>query len=292
LSIQEHNAEAQAPTPYFINESGSFSLFEGDCLALIPRLGEARFDLIFADPPYFLSNGGVTCKGGKMVSVHKGDWDRSRGPEANHAFNLRWLEACQRALTPNGTLFVSGTHHTIYSLGFALQQLGFKILNDLTWNKPNPPPNLACRTFTHTTETILWAAKSEKSRYRFNYPDMKVENGGKQMKSLWTFTPPGNGEKRNGKHPTQKPLALLERILRAASQPGDQVLDPFNGSGTTGIAALKLGRRYVGLDIDPGPSPGPGVHLGHPLHDVEGGVALRGGFASPSGLLVSVVVRA
>jgi site-specific DNA-methyltransferase (adenine-specific) len=251
LSIQEHNAEAQAPTPYFINESGSFSLFEGDCLALIPRLGEARFDLIFADPPYFLSNGGVTCKGGKMVSVHKGDWDRSRGPEANHAFNLRWLEACQRALTPNGTLFVSGTHHTIYSLGFALQQLGFKILNDLTWNKPNPPPNLACRTFTHTTETILWAAKSEKSRYRFNYPDMKVENGGKQMKSLWTFTPPGNGEKRNGKHPTQKPLALLERILRAASQPGDQVLDPFNGSGTTGIAALKLGRRYVGLDIDP-----------------------------------------
>lgn len=240
-----------APQPYFANESGSFSLYQGDCMSLIPDLGEEKYDMIFADPPYFLSNGGVTCKGGKMVSVHKGSWDKSQGAEANHEFNRAWLAACQRALKPNGSLFVSGTHHVIYSVGFAMQQLEFKMLNTLTWVKPNPPPNLACRYFTHSTETILWAARDKKSKHLFNYKDMKQENGGKQMKSVWSFTAPRKAEKKNGKHPTQKPLALLERIIRAATQPGDLVLDPFNGSGTTGIAALMHGRRYVGLELDP-----------------------------------------
>lgn len=237
-------------TPFFSDPSGSFRLYQGDSLELIGSMGEERFDMIFADPPYFLSNGGVTCQGGKMVSVDKGAWDKSRGVENNHDFNMAWLEACQKALTPNGTIFVSGTHHTIYSIGYAMQQLGFKILNDITWFKPNPPPNLSCRYFTHTTETILWAARNKKSRHKFNYQDMKVDNGGKQMRSMWNFTPPRKEEKLQGKHPTQKPLALLERIVRAASEPGDLILDPFNGSGTTGIAALTHGRRYVGIDLD------------------------------------------
>ncbi len=235
--------------PYFADPSESFVLYKGDSLTTIESLGEQQFEMIFADPPYFLSNGGVTCKGGKMVSVDKGHWDRSMGVDNNHAFNLQWLEACQKALTADGTIFVSGTHHTIFSIGFAMQQLGFKILNDITWLKPNPPPNLSCRYFTHTSETILWAARSKTSRHTFNYSEMREENGGKQMKSVWNFTAPGKSEKQHGKHPTQKPLGLLDRIVRAASQPGDRILDPFNGSGTTGIAALSQGRRYVGIDI-------------------------------------------
>lgn len=250
MSDTNLNVVDETLTPYFSTASQHFSLFHGDCLEIMGKLQEGQFDTIFADPPYFLSNGGVTCKGGRMVSVHKGDWDRSRGADANHEFNLEWLGACQRLLTQNGTLFVSGTHHTIYSIGHALQQLGFKILNALTWVKPNPPPNLSCRYFTHATETIIWASRSKKSKHLFNYKDMKIENGGKQMKSVWTFTPPRKHEKRFGKHPTQKPLQLLERIVRAATDPGDLILDPFNGSGTTGIAAIKHGRRYVGIDMN------------------------------------------
>jgi site-specific DNA-methyltransferase (adenine-specific) len=207
-------------------------------------------DLIFADPPYFLSNGGITCQSGRMVSVHKGAWDASRGAEENHAFNRSWLAACQRVLKPGGTIFVSGTQHVIFSVGFAMQQLGFKLLNDISWFKVTPPPNLCCRYFTHATETILWAARDARAKHFFAYQDMKAENGGKQMQSLWSLRPPLKAEKRFGRHPTQKPLALLERIVRAASRPDDQVLDPFNGSGTTGIACARLGRRYVGIDMD------------------------------------------
>ncbi len=237
-------------SPYFQDQSGSFVLYQGNSLQLLPQLGDETFDLIFADPPYFLSNGGTTCKSGQRKAVHKGKWDQSRGVEEDHNFHLRWLSACQKALKPNGTIFVSGTHHTIFNIGFAMQRLGFKLLNDLTWYKPNPPPNLSCRYFTHSTETVLWAARDSKSRHQFNYQDMKRENGGKQMKSMWTFTPPRIREKSNGRHPTQKPILLLERIVRAASKPGDLILDPFNGSGTTGIAALTHSRRYVGIDID------------------------------------------
>lgn len=229
-------------------------LYHGDCFevmdALSARHPEGLFDLIFADPPYFLSNGGITCHAGKMVKVDKGAWDKSRGVAENHNFNREWLRRCQALLTPNGTLWVSGTHHVIFSVGHAMQELGMKMLNQVTWQKPNPPPNLACRYFTHSTETILWAAKNQKSKHRFNYADMKRANGGKQMKDVWTFTAPKAGEKSLGKHPTQKPLALLERVLLAATNPGDFVMDPFMGSGTTGVACAKLDRRCVGIESD------------------------------------------
>jgi hypothetical protein len=165
-----------------------------------------------------------------------------------HTFNREWLTLCRRALKPDGSLWVSGTLHNIFSVGYALQTLGFKILNDIAWYKVNPPPNLACRYFTHATETLLWARKTPHSRHTFHYADMKAENGGKQMQSLWSIQPPTRWEKRHGKHPTQKPEALLERIVRAASRPGDLVLDPFCGSGTTGVACARLGRRFIGMD--------------------------------------------
>jgi site-specific DNA-methyltransferase (adenine-specific) len=185
-----------------------------------------------------------------MVSVNKGDWDRLETVEMMHQFNREWLALCQRALSPNGTIWISGTHHVIFSVGFALQQLGYKLLNEITWEKPNPPPNLSCRYFTHSTETILWAARDKKSKHKFNYQSMRREAGDRQMKSVWRSLPPSKGEKELGSHPTQKPLAPLERIILAATDDGDLVLDPFVGSGTTGVAAAKLRRRFIGIDAD------------------------------------------
>ena len=237
------------PPPVFDDPKHHIRLYQGDSLQLLALLPESSVDLIFADPPYFLSNGGITCHAGKMVSVNKGAWDKSQGPAANHEFNRSWLAACQRVLKPNGSLWVSGTAHVIHSVGFAMQQLGFKLLNDISWVKPNPPPNLSCRYFTHATETIIWAARDKKSRHTFNYKLMKETNRGKQMKSVWEIKPPETWEKRFGKHPTQKPLALLERILLASSNEGDLVLDPFSGSGTTALAALRLRRNAIGLEL-------------------------------------------
>jgi site-specific DNA-methyltransferase (adenine-specific) len=229
-------------------------LYQGNCLevldALAARFPGGVFDMIFADPPYFLSNGGITCHAGRMVKVDKGDWDKSRGPELNHEFNLEWLRRCQRALKPNGTIWVTGTSHVIFSVGFAMQQLGFKILNDIAWEKPNPPPNLSCRYFTHSTETVLWAAKNEKSKHYFNYQLMRQIAGGKQMKSVWRIYSPKTEEKQFGKHPTQKPLALVERCLLASTREGDLVLDPFLGGGTTAIAALQTRRCCVGIELE------------------------------------------
>ncbi len=229
-------------------------LYQGNCLeimdAIIEKYPNGCFDMIFADPPYFLSNGGITCQNGKMVRVNKGDWDKSQGADANHEFNRQWLMRCQKLLKPNGTIWVSGTMHVIYSIGFAMQQLGFKILNDISWEKPNPPPNLACRYFTHSTETILWAAKSEKSKHHFNYEIMKRHNGGKQMKSVWRFTAPNGSEKTFGRHPTQKPVGLLERCIEASTNEGDFVFDPFSGSSTTGVAALNLNRKFCGAEME------------------------------------------
>jgi len=239
---------AKLPSPAFHDPKHEIKIYQGDCLEILPLIPEESVDLIFADPPYFLSNDGITCHAGRMVSVNKGEWDRSRGPDANHEFNRAWLAACQRVLKPNGTLWVSGTAHVIHSVGFAMQQLGMKPLNDITWVKPNPPPNLSCRYFTHATETVIWAAKSRKSRHTFHYKLMKEMAGGKQMKSIWEIDPPGRGEKHFGKHPTQKPVALLERILLAASNEGDLVLDPFMGSGTTAVAALRLKRAMFGIE--------------------------------------------
>lgn len=230
-------------------------LYQGDCLEVLDAIAEKHpngcFDAIFADPPYFLSNGGITCHAGKMVSVHKGDWDKSRGAELNHEFNTEWLRRCQRVLKPNGTIWVTGTHHVIFSVGYAMQQLGYKILNDIAWEKPNPPPNLSCRYFTHSTETVLWAAKSDKSKHLFNYKAMKAVTG-KQMKTVWRIPAPSNGEKTFGKHPTQKPVALVERCLLASTNEGDFVLDPFLGGGTTAVACMRINRKCVGIDLDGG----------------------------------------
>lgn len=236
--------------PYFENQEHSFQLYDGDCLEILPRIPEASIDMVFADPPYFLSNGGITCHAGRMVSVNKGDWDKSPGVNEMHEFNLKWLAECQRVLKKDGTIWVSGTNHVIHSVGFAMQQLGFKILNDIVWYKRNAPPNLSCRYFTHSTEFILWAAKSEKSRHTFNYALMKEMNKGKQMRNVWEIGAPPKEEKLYGKHPTQKPLALLTRIILASTREGEIVLDPFNGSGSTGIAAVRTGRKYIGIDTE------------------------------------------
>ena len=241
---------SEHPAPYFVSDSRDFILYHGDALEILPKLSDAPVDLIFADPPYFLSNGGVTCQSGKMVSVNKGRWDRLESVQAMHEFNRAWLEACRAVLHENGTIWVSGTRHVIFSVGFAMQEAGFKLLNEITWEKPNPPPNLSCRYFTHSTETILWAARDAKSKHKFNYQLMRSQNGDRQMKSVWRFTAPTGAEKQFGAHPTQKPLALLERIIAASSDTGDLVVDPFVGSGTTGLAATRIGRRFVGVDAD------------------------------------------
>jgi site-specific DNA-methyltransferase (adenine-specific) len=242
--------QPRLPEPIFRDARHHIRIFQGDCLDVLAALPADSVDLIFADPPYFLSNNGITCHAGRMVSVNKGEWDRSRGADANHEFNRAWLAACQRVLKHDGSIWVSGTSHVIHSVGFAMQQLEFKLLNDISWVKPNPPPNLSCRYFTHATETIIWAAKNKKSRHIFNYKLMKEIAGGKQMKSVWTIPPPEPWEKKFGKHPTQKPLALLERILLAASSEGDLVLDPFMGSGTTLLAALRNNRKAIGIEIE------------------------------------------
>jgi len=236
--------------PYFEDCKRKIILFNENCFDILPTLPENSIDMIFADPPYFLSNGGITCHAGKMVSVNKGKWDVSKGIEENYIFTQRWLRECQRVLTPNGTIWVSGTSHIIYTVGSAMQSLGYKILNDIAWFKVNPPPNLSCRYFTHSTETIIWAAKNKNSRHYFNYDLMKEMNNNKQMLSLWSIKAPGSLEKIYGKHPTQKPIELLDRVVLASTRQGDIVLDPFNGSGTTGIAAYKEGRQYIGIELE------------------------------------------
>ena len=236
------------PAPFYASPDDSLRLYQADALDLLRRMPDESVDMIFADPPYFLSNGGITCVNGRMVRVDKGGWDKSQGITADHNFNILWLDQCRRLLRPNGTLWVTGTSHNIHSVGYALQTLDYKILNDIAWFKVNPPPNLACRYFTHATETILWAAKNAKSRHTFHYALMKEQNNGKQMQSLWSILPPGKSEKRHGKHPTQKPEALLTRIVEASTSPGELVLDPFCGSATTGVACARLGRRFIGIE--------------------------------------------
>ncbi len=235
---------------YFDNPEHSIRLLKGDCIEILNQARENSVDMIFADPPYFLSNGGITCHAGKMVSVNKGKWDKSKGVEENHKFILEWLKACQRVLKPNGTIWVSGTTHVIYSVGYAMQELGYKILNDIIWYKRNAPPNLSCRYFTHSTEIVLWAAKNEKSKHYFDYQLMKKMNNGKQMRNVWEIPSPPAKEKKFGKHPTQKPVDLLTRIIHASTKEGDLILDPFCGSSTTGVAAILLDRKYVGIDLE------------------------------------------
>lgn len=235
---------------YFYNNGSA--LYLADTFEALERMLPETVDMIFADPPYFLSNDGISCSGGKAVSVNKGDWDRLGSLEEKHAFNRKWIGLCRKVLKPNGSIWISGTLHNIYSVGMALEQEGFKIINNITWQKTNPPPNLACRCFTHSTETILWAQRDDKkSKHYFNYPLMKQINGGKQMKDVWTGGLTPRNEKIFGKHPTQKPVYLLERILLASTRENDVILDPFCGSSTTGVACKRLKRNYIGIDNNP-----------------------------------------
>ena len=233
--------------PYFKSTDKAFTLLKGDCIELLNQF-DFKFDMIFADPPYFLSNDGISVQSGKMVSVNKGDWDKSQGFEKDNEFNYNWLKSCQTHLTDNGTIWISGTFHNIFSVAQMLSELGFKILNCITWAKTNPPPNLSCRYFTHSTEFIIWARKSKKSSHYYNYELMKEINGGTQMKDVWNLPAIAPWEKSCGKHPTQKPLALLTRIILASTQKDAWILDPFTGSSTTGIAANLINRKFLGID--------------------------------------------
>lgn len=214
------------------------------------KIEDNSIDAIFADPPYFLSNGGISVHSGKQVCVDKGDWDKGGTPEYIYEFNRQWLALCRTKLRDNGTIWISGTHHNIHVVMRCLQELGYKVLNTITWQKTDPPPNLSCRYFNFSTELIIWARKTEKKPHKFNYETMKFLNGGSQMTDVWRIPAVGLWEKQQGKHPTQKPLRLLYRIILAATNVGDTVLDPFSGSGTTGIAANLLGRKFIGIEQD------------------------------------------
>ena len=242
--------------PYF--SQGDFTLYQADSLKFLQGLPENSVDMIFADPPYFLSNGGFTVHAGKMVSVDKGQWDVSNGLKKDFEFHLEWIKECHRVLKPSGTIWISGTYHSIYSCGFALQVNKFHILNDISWFKPNASPNLSCRYFTASHETLIWARKDKKAKHTFNYdlmkngnwPEDQLKKPNLQMRSVWSMGTPKPEEKKFGKHPTQKPLDLLKRIILASTNKGDLVLDPFAGSSTTGIASIMNGRKFIGIDTE------------------------------------------
>jgi site-specific DNA-methyltransferase (adenine-specific) len=237
--------------PYY--HAQSITLYKEDCIELLPNLAKNSVSMIFADPPYNLSNGGITCKAGRIVCVDKADWDKSKGFENDYNFTYKWIKLCFDILKPDGTIWISGTPHNIHQVGFALQSLGYHILNDIVWYKPNAPPNLACRCFAHAHETLIWAKKVKDTSHFFNYQSMKDWNDkisphGKQMRSIWNIPLTPLEEKSHGRHPTQKPIELLKRIITSSTKPNDTVLDPFNGSGTTGLVSLMLKRNYIGID--------------------------------------------
>lgn len=235
-----------------------FKLYLGNCLDILPAIDENSVDMIFADPPYFLSSGSFTCQGGKMVSVKKGDWDLSNGTKQNFDFHLNWIQACKRILKPGGTIWISGTYHSIYQCGFALEISGFHLLNDIAWFKPNASPNLSCRFFTASHETLIWARKDKKAKHTFNYEAMKnytwpgdlLKKPRTQMRSVWAINTPPPAEKQFGKHPTQKPSALLKRVILASTNKGDLIVDPFTGSSTTGLVTYFYGRDFIGIDTE------------------------------------------
>jgi len=240
--------------PYFVG--GNFVLYHANCLDILNQLPENSIDMIFADPPYNLSNGGFSVHAGRRVSVNKGDWDKSRGFKDDYDFHYKWLEACKKVLKPHGTLWVSGTYHSIFQCGHAIQTLGYHIMNDIAWFKPNASPNLSCRYFTASHENLIWAKKDKKAKHIFHYDDMRklrndlIHRNGKQMRSVWAIGTPKPEEKKFGKHPTQKPIELLKRIVLASTNKNDIVLDPFTGSSTTGLAAILHGRKFVGIDTE------------------------------------------
>ncbi len=242
--------------PYF--EKSDFKLYLGNCLDILKEIPENSVDMIFADPPYNLSNGGFTVHAGKMVSVNKGDWDKSNGLKKDWLFHLAWIEACRKVLKPEGSIWISGTYHSIYQCGFALQVSKYHILNDISWFKSNAPPNLSCRYFTASHETLIWARKDKCARHTFNYEAMRkgrwdedfLKKPDKQMRSVWSIGAPKPNEKTYGKHPTQKPMDLLKRIVLASTKENDLILDPFTGSSTTGLAAHLYKRKFIGIDTE------------------------------------------
>lgn len=237
-----------------------FNILHGDAFELLTSFNSESFDFVFADPPYFLSNGGFTVKSGKMASVNKGDWDRSIGFNEEYNFHLNWILESLRVLRPNGTIAISGTYHSIYKCGFILQELGCRIINDLIWFKPNGAPSLAGRNFTASHETIIWASKNESAKHTFNYQESKswdhlgdkLLNSGKQMRSVWSIPTTPKREKAIGNHPTQKPLEVMKRLVSLCTKPEDSILDPFCGSGTTGVASVMMGRQFTGIEINSG----------------------------------------
>lgn len=233
--------------PYYTSPSKDFLLANGDSFKLLKEF-DFKFDMIFADAPYFLSNGGISLQSGKVVSVDKGEWDKGMSQDEVMAFNMEWLRLCRDKLKDNGSIWISGTYHNIFSVAHSLTVLGYKILNVVTWEKTNPPVNISCRYFKYSTEFIIWARKMKKVPHKFNYELMKELNGGKQMTDVWRMPAIGRWEKTCGKHPTQKPLRLLVRIILATTSQGDWILDPFSGSSTTGIAANLCGRRFAGIE--------------------------------------------
>lgn len=236
-------------TPYYTSGDGKieFILIHDDCFRVLNEI-TAKYEMIFADPPYFLSNGGISVQNGRMVCVDKGEWDKGGDAEYVYNFNKQWLSLCREKLVDNGTIWVSGTYHNIFAVAKCLTELNYKILNVITWQKTDSPPNLSHRYFNFTTEYIIWARKLSKKTHVFNYEAMRHINGGQQMGDVWKIPAVGKWEKTCGKHPTQKPLHLLYRIIVACTKEGDTILDPFAGSCTTGIAANLLGRNFVGID--------------------------------------------
>jgi len=256
MSVNKKILNSIKQRPYF--SKGDFVLYQNDCLKLLAQLPENSIDMIFADPPYFLSSGSFTCQNGRMVSVKKGDWDLSNGLSRDFEFHLEWTRACHRVLKPNGTIWISGTYHSIYQCGVALQINKYHILNDIAWFKPNASPNLSCRFFTASHETLIWARKDKKGKHKFNYKLMKENNWPEdfikkpklQMRSVWAIYPPKKEEKIFGKHPTQKPIDLLLRVVLASTDKGDIVLDPFTGSSTTGLVCALNKRKFIGIDTE------------------------------------------
>lgn len=234
-------------TPFFKSVGNDFVLLQGNTLQILNDF-DFKFDMIFADPPYFLSNGGISYQSGKIVCVDKGAWDKGSSEDYVRSFNREWISLCRDKLKENGTIWISGTYHNIFSVADVLSELGFKILNVITWAKTNPPPNISCRYFTHSSEFIIWARKNKAVPHYFDYNLMKEFNNGKQMRDVWFLPSIAQWEKSNGKHPTQKPLKLLSRIILSSTKMGDCILDPFSGSSTTGIAANLLGRKFVGIE--------------------------------------------
>ncbi|ADG94635.1 DNA methylase N-4/N-6 domain protein [Arcobacter nitrofigilis DSM 7299] len=244
---------------YAYYENNNVNLYYGNCIEILKKIKKDSIDMIFADPPYGLSNNGITCKNGKMVSVNKGEWDKSKGIEEDFKFHNQWIKACQRVLKPNGTIWISGTYHSIYACGYALQKNKFKVLNEISWFKPNAAPNLSCKYFTASHETIIWAIKESTQKHTYNYKTMKhgdwhkkdiIKNEDKQMRSVWSIATPSKKEKLFGKHPTQKPIKLLERIILSSTNENDIILDPFTGSSTTGVVALQNNRQFIGIDME------------------------------------------